>query len=125
MGKGKEAGDVRRTTDLERRVVRKSEGDRRQRLARKEWGKRWEVRQLDEETGAAGVSDKWVGWEESRHSPQEGGRRCSDRDGKRWLRRHERQGDSDRKTSKVVRDTKCGDSGRGGTQGRKWVSRHR
>ena len=46
MGKGKEAGDVRRTTDLERRAVRKSEGDRRQRLARKEWGKRWEVRQL-------------------------------------------------------------------------------
>ena len=35
MGKGKEAGDVRRPTDLERRAVRKSEGDRRQRLARK------------------------------------------------------------------------------------------
>ncbi len=125
MGKGKEAGDVRRTTDLERRAVRKSEGDRRQRLARKEWGKRWKVRQLDEETSAAGVSDKWGGWEESRHSSQKGGRRCSDMDGKRWLRRHERQGESDRKTSKVVRDTKCGDSGRGNTQGRKGVSRHR
>jgi hypothetical protein len=63
--KGKEAGDVRRTTDLKRRAVRKSEGDRRQRLAREEWGKRWEVRQLDEETSAAGVSDKGGGWEES------------------------------------------------------------
>jgi hypothetical protein len=47
VGKGKEAGDVGRTADLERRAVRKSEGDRRQRLARKEWSKRREVRELD------------------------------------------------------------------------------
>jgi hypothetical protein len=47
VGKGKEAGDVGRTTDLKRRAVRKSEGDRRQRLARKEWSKRREVRKLD------------------------------------------------------------------------------
>ena len=47
MGKGKEAGDVGRTTDLERRAVRKVEGDRRQRLARKEWDKRREVRELN------------------------------------------------------------------------------
>jgi hypothetical protein len=59
VGKGKEAGDVRRTTDLERRAVRKSEGDRRQRLARKEGGKRKEVRELDEETSAARVSYEW------------------------------------------------------------------
>jgi hypothetical protein len=38
--------------------VRKSEGDRRQRLAIKEWGKHKEVRKLDEETSASGVSDK-------------------------------------------------------------------
>ncbi len=45
--------------------------------------------------------------------------------GERELRRHERQGDSDRQTIKVVRDTKCRDSGGGDTQRRKGVSRHR
>jgi hypothetical protein len=47
VGKGKEASDVGRTTYLERRAFNKSEGDRRQRVARKEWDRRREVRKLD------------------------------------------------------------------------------
>jgi hypothetical protein len=38
------ASDVGRTTNLERRAVRKSERNRRQRLVREEGGKRREVR---------------------------------------------------------------------------------
>ena len=53
MGKCKGAGEVGRTTYLERRAVRKSEGNRRQRLVREEGGKRREVGQLNEETSAA------------------------------------------------------------------------
>ncbi len=34
------------------------------------------------------------------------------------MRRHERQGNSNRQTRKIVRDTKGGDNGRGDTQGR-------
>ena len=59
MGKGQKASEVGRTPNLERRAVRKSEGDRRQRLAREEGGKRREVRKLDEKTSAARVSYEW------------------------------------------------------------------
>ena len=68
MGKCKGAGEVGRTTYLERRAVRKSEGNRRQRLVREEGGKRREVGKLNEETSAARVSDEWRGRKESRYS---------------------------------------------------------
>ncbi len=60
MGKGQKASEVGRTPpNLERRAIGKSEGDRRQRLAREEGGKRREVRKLNEETSAARVSYEW------------------------------------------------------------------
>jgi hypothetical protein len=68
VGKWKGPGEVGRITHLERRAVRKREGDRRQRLAREEGGKRREAGKLDEETSAARVGDEWRGQEESRHS---------------------------------------------------------
>ncbi len=70
MGKCKGAGEVERTTYLERRAVRKSEGNIRQRLAREEGGKHREVGKLDEETSAARVSDEGSGREESRYSAE-------------------------------------------------------